>query len=222
MATPTYATSSELDAVNSILMSVGESPVNTLETQSPEVAIAQTTLRQITREIQAEGWSFNSEQAVKFIPDVNDQIELGDNILSVDINRYYHTDTYDVTMKATTSTVNNKLVTTRKLYDRYRANEANADKFPDETAMYLDIIYMYAFEDIPQPFKDYITAKACRIGSTRMVSDLEIAQALQQDEVVARANAIEYDTAQADYNVFNDGRNRQSYTSFRPFNALQR
>ena len=106
MATPTYATSSELDAVNSILMSVGESPVNTLETQSPEVAIAQTTLRQITREIQAEGWSFNSEQAVKMIPDVNDQIELGDNILSVDINRYYHTDTYDVTMKATSSTVN--------------------------------------------------------------------------------------------------------------------
>ena len=67
MATPTYATSSELDAVNSILMSVGESPVNTLTTQSPEVAIAQTTLRQITREIQAEGWSFNSEQSVKFI-----------------------------------------------------------------------------------------------------------------------------------------------------------
>ena len=171
MATPTYATSSELDAVNSILMSVGESPVNTLETQSPEVAIAQTTLRQITREIQAEGWSFNSEQAVKMIPDVNDQIELGDNILSVDINRYYHTDTYDVTMKSTTITVNNKIQTTRKLYDRYRSNEANADKFPDETAMYLDITYMYAFEDIPQPFKDYITAKACRVASNRMVSD---------------------------------------------------
>ena len=222
MATPTYATSSELDAVNSVLMSVGESPVNTLETQSPEVAIAQTTLRQITREIQAEGWSFNSEQAVKMIPDNNDQIELGDNILSVDINRYYHLDTYDVTMKATTTTVNNKLQTTRKLYDRYRANEANADKFPDETAMYLDITYMYAFEDIPQPFKDYITAKACRVASNRMVSDEGTNQILQQDEIVARANAIEYDTAQADYNVFNDGRNRQSYTSFRPFKALQR
>ena len=222
MATPTYATSSELDAVNSVLMSVGESPVNTLETQSPEVAIAQTTLRQITREIQAEGWSFNSEQAVKFIPDTNDQVELGDNILSVDVNRYYHLDTYDVTMKATTSTVNNKLVTTKKLYDRYRAHEANADKFPDETAVYLDIIYMYAFEDIPQIFRDYITAKACRIASNRMVSDEGANQILQQDEIVARANAIEYDTAQADYNVFNDGRNRQSYTSFRPFKALQR
>jgi len=222
MATPTYATSSELDAVNSVLMSVGESPVNTLETQSPEVAIAQTTLRQITREIQAEGWSFNSEQSVKFIPDSNDQIELGDNILSVDTSRYYHLDTYDVTMKGTTSTINNKLVTTRKLYDRYRANTTGADTFPDETEMFLDITYMYAFEDIPQVFKDYITAKACRVASNRMVSDEGTNTILQQDEIVARANAIEYDTSQADYNVFNDGRNRQSYTSFRPFQALQR
>ena len=55
-----------------------------------------------------------------------------------------------------------------------------------------------------------------------MIADEGSNPILQQDEVVARANAIEYDTAQADYNVFNDGRNRQSYTSFRPFNALQR
>ena len=61
MATPAYATSSELDAVNSILMSVGESPVNTLDTQSPEVAIAQKTLRQVCREILSEGWVFNTE-----------------------------------------------------------------------------------------------------------------------------------------------------------------
>ena len=40
-----YGVSTELDAVNSILMSVGESPVNTLTVQSPEVAIAQKTLR---------------------------------------------------------------------------------------------------------------------------------------------------------------------------------
>ena len=79
-----------------------------------------------------------------------------------------------------------------------------------------------AFEDIPQIFRDYITAKACRIASNRMVSDEGANQILQQDEIIARANAIQYDTAQADYNVFNDGRNRQSYTSFRPFNALQR
>ena len=95
MTTPVYATSSELDSVNSILMSVGESPVNTLNTQSPEVAIAQKTLQQVTREVLAEGWVFNTENEVKFTVDYNDQIILSDAVLQVDTNRFYHLDTYN-------------------------------------------------------------------------------------------------------------------------------
>jgi len=206
MATPAYATSSELDSVNSILMSVGESPVNTLNTQSPEVAIAQKTLQQVTREVLAEGWVFNTENEVKFTVDANDQVALSDAILHVDTNRFFHLDTYNVIRKD------------GKLYDRYE----HKDTFPDEGTMYLDVVWMYAFEDIPQSFRDYITAKAIRKASLRMVSDLEINKALEQDEVVARSAAIEYDTRQADYNVFNDNRFKQSYNSFRPHQALRR
>ena len=206
MATPAYATSTELDAVNSILMSVGESPVNTLNTQSPEVAIAQKTLQQVTREVLAEGWVFNTENEVKFTVDADDQVPLSDAVLQVDTNRFYHLDTYNVIRKD------------GKLYDRYE----HKNTFPDETTMYLDVVWMYAFEDIPQSFRDYITARAIRKAALRMVSDLEINKALEQDEVVARSAAIEYDTRQADYNVFNDNRFRQSYNSFRPHQALRR
>ena len=206
MATPAYATSSELDAVNSILMSVGESPVNTLNTQSPEVAIAQKTLQQVTREVLAEGWVFNTENEVKFTVDADDQVPLSDAVLQVDTNRFYHLDTYNVIRKD------------GKLYDRYE----HKNTFPDETTMYLDVVWMYAFEDIPQSFRDYITARAIRKAALRMVSDLEINKALEQDEVVARSAAIEYDTRQADYNVFNDNRFKQSYNSFRPHQALRR
>ena len=62
MAVVSYGASTELDAINSILMSVGESPVNTLDVQSPEVAIAQKTLQQVCREVLAEGWVFNTEK----------------------------------------------------------------------------------------------------------------------------------------------------------------
>ena len=206
MATPAYATSSELDAVNSILMSVGESPVNTLSTQSPEVAIAQKTLQQVTREILSEGWVFNTEREVKFTPDTNDQVLLSDAVLQVDLNRYHHLDTYDVIRKD------------GKLYDRYE----HKDTFPEDDVLYLDVVWMYAFEDIPQPFRDLITTRASRIASMRMVSDLEVNRALQEDEVVSRSRAIEYDTRQADYNVFNDERHKQAYSSFRPHQALRR
>ena len=206
MATPAYATSSELDAVNSILMSVGESPVNTLSTQSPEVAIAQKTLQQVTREILSEGWVFNTEREVKFTPDTNDQVLLSDAVLQVDLNRYHHLDTYDVIRKD------------GKLYDRYE----HKDTFPEDDVLYLDVVWMYSFEDIPQPFRDLITTRASRIASMRMVSDLEVNRALQEDEVVSRSRAIEYDTRQADYNVFNDERHKQAYSSFRPHQALRR
>ena len=206
MATPSYATSSELDAVNAILMSLGESPVNTLNTQSPEVAIAQATLRQVAREVLAEGWVFNTEYEVPFTVDANDQVLLSTAVLQCDTSRFYHLDTYNVIRKD------------GKLYDRYEKKNT----FADEDTMYLDVVWMYSFEDIPQSFRDYITARATRKASLRMVSDLEINRALEQDEVVARSAAIEYDTRQADYNVFNDNRFRQSYNSFRPHQALRR
>jgi len=206
MATPVYATSSELDAVNSILMSVGESPVNTLNTQSPEVAIAQTTLRQVVREVLAEGWHFNTEYEVEFTPDSNDQVILSDAVLQIDLNRYKHYDNYDVIRKD------------GKLYDRY----SKKNTFADEGTLYADVIWMYAYEDIPQTFKDYITSKASRLAATRMVNDPESTAVLKEDEVIARANAIEYDTKQADYNMFNSTRLRNPYTSYKPYQVLAR
>ena len=206
MATPTYATSSELDAVNSILMSVGESPVNTLNTQSPEVAIAQKTLRQVVREVSAEGWVWNTEYEVEFTPDANDQVALSDAVIQIDINRYKHNDNYDTIKKG------------GYLYDKY----TRSNKFADAATIYADVIWMYAFEDMPQPFKDYCTARATRIAHTRMVNDGQMAPIFQQDEVVSRSLALEYDTKQADYNIFQNARTRNPYNAYKPYQVIGR
>jgi len=216
MATPAYATSSELDAVNSILMSVGESPVNTLDTQSPEVAIAQTTLRQVVREVQAEGWAFNTEYEVEFKPDANGQIALSDAVLQIDLNRYKHNDNYDVIKKTGIA-----IGTTKSgsyLYDRY----TRSNTFTDDDTLYCDVVWMYAYEDMPQTFKDYVTTKASRIAVGRMVADANFASAMQQDEVIARSAAIEYDTRQADYNIFNNSRGRAPYNPYKPYQVIGR
>lgn len=206
MATPSYASSTELDAVNSILMSVGETPVNTLDTQSPEVAIAQSTLRQVCREVQSEGWVYNTEYEVPFTVNSEDEVPIPPAALQVDINKYKHTDTYDVARRE------------GKLYDRYN----HSFKFTDEEILYVDVVWFYEFEDIPQVFRDYITARAARQAAGRMVSDADTIKILQVDEVNARANAIEYDTQQGDYNMFNDARLRSPYISYKPFQALKR
>jgi Tail tubular protein len=206
MASPSYATSTELDAVNSILMSVGESPVNTLDTQSPEVAIAQNTLRQVCREIQSEGWVFNTEYEYPFQVDSSDEVIIPPTVLQLDLNRYQHADNYDVIRRD------------GKLYDRY----SHSYKFPNIDTLYCDVVWFFEFQDIPQVFRDYITARAARIAGIRMVSDAETTKLLEADEALARALVLEYDTKQADYSIFNSSDLRNPYTSYKPFQALSR
>lgn len=217
MATLTYATSSEQDAVNSILMSVGESPVNTLDTQSPEVAIAQKTLRQVCREVQAEGWSFNTEIEFPMAVDNNDEIEFPSTALQVDVNRYKHGDNYDIVRRTRTLPSGQQVV---HLYDRYK----HTYKFTDltENILYCDVIWLYEFDDMPQPFRDYVTAKASRIASNRMIASPEANEVMSPDETLARASCIQYDTNQADYNIFQDSSQRNPYQGYQPFQVIKR
>ena len=213
MANISYGASTELDAVNSILISVGESPVNTLSVQSPEVAIAQKTLQQVCREILSEGWKFNTETQYPIILDSNNHCLIPNNVLQIDLNRFRHPDAFD--------TVRREHNGIKKLYDlhdhTFEFKNATDDK------IYVDIIWMVNFNDIPQVFQDYITIRASRIASNRMVNNPQAAELISADEAQARAVALEYDTVQGDYNIFNnqEGRTNAS-TVYRPYKVLQR
>ncbi len=58
-----------------------------VETQAnPDVAIALNTLREVSREVQSEGWTYNKEFDYELTPDSNDEIVIPDNMLQVDLN----------------------------------------------------------------------------------------------------------------------------------------
>ena len=213
MAVVSYGASTELDAVNSILMSVGESPVNTLTVQSPEVAIAQKTLQQVCREVLSEGWVFNTETEYPITLDTNNHCIIPNNVLQIDLNQFKHLNDFHVTRRKDSGVW--------KLYDQFehRFNFENTS----EGKLYCDVIWMLDFEDIPQVFRDYITSRASRIAAGRMVSVRESAELIANDETLARALAVEYDASQADYNVFNDAQYRTNPASvYRPYQVLKR
>jgi len=211
MAVISYGVSTELDAVNSILMSVGESPVNTLTVQSPEVAIAQKTLQQVCRETQAEGWSYNTETEYPIDLDTNNQCIIPNNILQIDLNIYQHGKDYNVVRRSDNGVM--------KVYDK----KNHSFSFTNVTKLYFDIIWMLDFEDLPQPFKDYVTVRASRIASNRMVNNPQSAKLLETDEALARASIVQYDTKQGDHNIFNDYQYQQdANTVYRPFKVLRR
>ena len=213
MAVVSYGASTELDAIKAILMSVGESPVNTLTVQSPEVAIAQKTLQQVCREVQTEGWKFNTEQQYPITLDTNNHCIIPNNVLQIDANHFKHLNDFDVVRKKDSGIW--------KLYDqvKHRFNFENTS----EGKLYVDVIWMVEFEEMPQVFRDYVTVRASRIASNRMVNNPQAAEMFGVDESVARALAIEYDANQGDYNIFNDAQNRTNPASvYRPYQVLNR
>ena len=204
MAFPTTNKQQELPAVNQILQSCGQAPVTTLDQTNPDVAIAYQTLLEVSREVQAEGWSFNKEFHVERSPDSNKHILIPNNVLQMDLSSNAANMDKDVIRRD------------GKLYDR--AN--HTDEFTDKVEV--DITWLFDWVDLPVPIQDFITARAAAIVSSRIVGDPNQYQILQQREAFTRATAMEYECNQGDYTFFGHSGNTNKYTSYKPYNALYR
>jgi len=201
----TYAASTELDAVNQILSSVGQAPVTTLDLQNPEVAIVLTTLREVNKQVQAEGWNYNVERGYEFTPDsTTKHIAYPTNVLQLDTSKFKHRDDFDPVRRD------------GKFYDRLKHT------YEWDNVIEADVTWLFEFEDVPPAIQLYITARAARLAANKMVGDTTLFQLLQEQEIQTRAAALEYDCNQADYSIFGwrDGENY--YNNYQPFHALMR
>ena len=205
MSFPTTDAQGELQAVNQILASVGQAPVTTLEQTNPDVAIAYNTLQQVSREVQAEGWTFNKEYHYPMPPDLEQEIKIPDNMLQIDLcqDEVYNRDKDSIRRDG-------------KLYDR------TAHSYKWEQTVYCDIVWLFDWLDLPTPIRDYITARAASMVSMRLVGDPNLYQVLSQQEAYMRSNALEYETSQGDYTFFGHPRGSNYYNSYQPFHALYR
>jgi len=197
--------STELDAVNQILSSVGQAPVTTLDLQNPEVSIVLNTLREVNRQVQAEGWTFNVERDYELVPDsTTNQIVYPYNLLQIDTNREKHRSDYDVVRRE------------GKLYDRLNHTYTFTE------SIYADVVWYFNFTDVPPAIQAYITARAAKMCATKMVGDQELYKLLNEQELYTRAAAIEYDCNQGDYSMFGFQDGKDYYNSYQPFQALMR
>jgi len=205
MSFPTYAVSTELDAVNQILSSVGQAPVTTLNLQNPEVAIPVNTLREVSRMVQLEGWTFNVERKVAMQPDSNtSMIVYPTNILSMDANEEKHYGKYDLVRRE------------GFLYDRYN----HTYKFTE--TIYADVVYYFDYQHLPPAIQAYITARAARMCAVKMVGDAALNQMLMEQEQLTRAYALDDECNQGDYNIFGFRDGENYYQSYQPFRGLMR
>ena len=206
MPFPTTNATQELPAINQILSSCGQAPVTTLDTTNPDVAIAYDTLLQVSREVQAEGWTFNKEYHIEFTPDTDGFIQIANNILQIKLTDNAANREYDGIRRS------------GKLYDR----QHHTFKWTNSTVE-CDVVWEFDWVDLPQPVQDFITARAATLVSQRIVGDTEQYQMLQQQEAFARAMALEYETQQGQFTFFGHPQGQQDYyQSYQPFHALKR
>ena len=212
MPIPTTNATQELPAVNEILASVGQAPVTTLDQTNPDVAIAYDTLLQVSREVQAEGWSFNTEYDYPQTTE-NKQYTIPNNMLQVDLATRYRTS------RAGTG---DKDVVRRdgKLYDKY--NHTFDLTTEDSEEIKLDVTWWFDWVDLPTPIQDYIVSRAAVIVSSRIVGDNGQYQRLMQKEAYTRAMALEYETQQGDYTFFGRPKGGNYYNSYQPYHTLAR
>ena len=214
MAFPTTNAAEELPAVNQILASVGQAPVTTLDQTNPDVAIAYDTLTSVSREVQAEGWTFNTENWVKFTPDSDNEIQISNNILQIDLHDEVDNQ-YEAIRK---KDISDGII---KLYEKVNHTFTwDSTKWTD--GVRCNVVYLYDWIELPIPVQDYIVARAAAIVSSRIVGDAQQYQILSQKEQWNRAQAMEYECNQGDYTIFGHQRGKKPYDAYKPYQALYR
>ena len=175
----------ELEAVNTMLSTIGESPVTqiTVTTSLPISAVtAITVLDEVSREVQSEGWNFNTVNKQTLSPNSSDEIVLAADIM--------HVDTLD----------HSKDIVQRggKLFNR----EDNTFTFTSDIDVRL--MFLLDFTDLPEQARRYITLKASRVFQARTVGSQELEQQILRDELKARYNLEEADGQGADRTIFDN------------------
>lgn len=172
----------ELAAVNTIIGTIGQAPVNSLENStSADVIMARTLLQEESRSLQDEGWTFNITEGLEVLPDaLSSQIPWRPAWLRV------------MQAGGTSPYVNRQ----GYLYDRV----TRTDLFPSGVSA--DIIEEVPFDELPHCFKMLITFRAARRFNASAFGDGGTDAEAQQQiaRYMGQCNTYELDYGQ--YSIF--------------------
>ena len=210
MTTTTTTLDTELSAVNSILGSIGQSPISQLDFTNPEVSFVYNLLKESNQDVQSEGWIFNKEYHIKNTSKTTDN----KFIIPSDVMRIDMSDAWDRTRDFVRRKDSDGLW---KIYDKVN----HTFEFPNNDHFFVNVIRLYNFEDIPAPFQRYITYKAAGRAAVQLVANPQLQQMLGIFETQGRASCMEYECNQGDHN-FMGWPDESAYQSYKPYRALRR
>lgn len=181
----------ELEAINTLLGVIGEAPIDRLSditiNEITDSALARRTLHEVSRDVQAEGWSWNTDYGVELQKDSINEFPISSDSLVVDFspNRYPQ---------------QQYVARGNRVYNR---ETRSFDFGPDFTGpLIVDrVVMQLPWDEIPHAATQYIVIRAARIYSNRYVNSNVIYSYTAQDEEYARSMMIRAEEREGRHNL---------------------
>jgi hypothetical protein len=199
------ARTSKLEAVNKALQMMGEAPINSLQGLFGLGNLAETTINSVSRKLQTEGWSFNTDYEVDLMRDsTTNEISVGTSTTRVYVDPYDYPD-IDVVQRGS------------RLYDR----KNNTYEFKQD--LKADITIILDWEELPEHARVYIMTKTGRELQESMIGSKDLTEINLLVEQEVRSQFLEEETMLSDHNILR-GHNRRvnPMRTYRPSDVLSR
>jgi hypothetical protein len=183
-ALETPVPTTELAAVNAMLLAITEAPVNTLTgLVTTDVATAKRLLSEETVAVQSKGWTFNTEFDYPLSPDISGEVTIPKNTARVDVDSRHD---IDVVQRGS------------RLYDRKNHTYTFSDKLS------CTIVLLLPFEELPQSARYYVTIRAVRKFQSKVIGSETSDGYNAEDERDAKLTLEETEADNGDHNIFNN------------------
>jgi hypothetical protein len=195
-----------LEAVNTLLSNIGESPVATLESeQVVEAQMAKRTLLEIHKEAQTRGWGWNTEHGVRY------QVQ-ADRTLTVPANL--------VRWSLAPEIYERRFVLRgQKVYDRTTNSYTLG---ADVNEVVADVVVLLPWDECPESFNRYVTIRSARVFSGRLVTDETLFRFTAMDEQMAWAELERMEAENEQPNILWDGPGMFPIPTYNPGAGLMR
>ena len=193
-----------LDGVNILLESIGEQPINTLDTeQIQDARIAERTLLEFHKEGQVKGWSWNTEHCYPFTKNTSGEIDIPANVVEFALDPYYYANRYILRGQRVYDTLN-----------RSYQMEATLTKID------ADVIWLLAWNETPEAYNRWVTIRSARVFVARVLGDDAAYKFTAQDEKDAQIVLERMEQQQQQPNLLTGGRDRLPFRTYEPASGL--
>lgn len=180
MAVPNSTT--ELEAINEMLQAVGANPVSSVSVSADlDVTNAVSILRETSREVQSQGWDFNTDIKYSITRTTGGEYVVPDNVLSIDTS--------------------DDFPSTRATYRNAKVWDQVNHTFIWDVALTFDIVWLFPFTELPQTARHYITMKAARKFQARILGSSSLGRFTDRDEADAESIFKDAEGLEADHNI---------------------